>query len=318
MGYLLAVLSAFAYGISDILIHVGSKKGSSTAGQILIINLLAGNGMLVIIGIFYHLNIGFPLPNWPGVLIFISTGLLAPFLGRILNMAAIKLIGANRTGTLRVTDVFFTMLLAIIILGESDPFNAFLGAVSLITGITLLINETNRNVNIDRGRSGETTHEPGIHQTKGRLLSIFANGTILALTSAFCFAIAGVLRKAALLYLPSPLMGTIIATFFALLSNATYLIYSGQIKRTKWHVNKMETLYFSLGGFTNTIGMLAFFLALSFGGNVTMVATLRNTTPVFTLMLSWFFVRKLEHFSWKLVLSIFLVILGAFVLTFIK
>jgi len=319
--YLFALLSAAGYGLNDLCIQVGMRSGRATSSQALIINLISGNILLAMITGIYFFTTGFPPLNWGGVLFFIAAGVAAPFLGRIFSISSIKRIGATRTTTLRVSETFFTMLIAMVLLKDVIPFISFVGAIVLVAGIIMLINQTSRKTqtaNEEVAASAEQNMNPTQNMKNERsflhLVQMFFKliniGIVFALISGFFFGLGGVFRQLALDFIPSAILGSFIGTFIALISNGLLVYFSGQLSND-WNITRREIFFFSLGGFGNTTGMLMFFLSLIIGGSVSMTTALKNTSPLFTLFLSWIFLRKFEQITLKLVLSILLVILGS-------
>ncbi|MCF8012068.1 MAG: DMT family transporter [Clostridiales bacterium] len=294
MPYLFAFLSAAGFGLNDLCIHIGMRSGRVDSNQALIINLLSGNILLIGAFIIVYFTAGFPPINMPGILYFIAAGASAPFLGRIFSFTSIKHIGATRTTTLRVSDTFFTMIIAYIILNDIISIYSLIGAVILIMGVVLLVNETS-----DSSAADENI-----------IKNFFSTGTFLALISAFLFAIAGIFREVALQFIPSALLGTLLGNLVAFTTNSIYIYFSGHMKG-KWDITWREVFFFALGGFSNTVGVLTFFLALAAGGAVSLIAAIKNTSPLFTLLLSWLFLRNIERFTAKLFVSIILILFGA-------
>lgn len=326
MPYLFALFSAAGYGINDLCIHIGMRSGRATSAQALVINLLSGNLLLAVAGAAVYFTAGFPPLDWAGMLYFIAAGLSAPFLGRIFSFSSIKRIGATRTTTLRVSDTFFTMAMAFMLLKNVIPFRSVVGAVFLVAGVVMLINETSRTPMPAEGTTSTTAEEAATVEDTGTVHSLLAGvthgilgtintGTLFALTSAFFFALAGIFRQMALDSIPSALLGTIVGSFVALLTNTAMTYLSGQLG-SSWNITRRDAVFFALGGGGNTVGMLMFFLALAGGGSVSMTAALKNTSPLFTLFLSWLFLRKMERFTANLVASVLLVIAGASLMVF--
>ena len=312
MPYIFAIISAMGYGLNDLFIHIGMKKGKAGGAQALMVNLITSNLVILLAALFVMLVWGLPPLKWRGVLFFALSGMFAPFFGRLSSISAIKLIGATRCNTLRVTDTFFTMVLVLIILGDPIALNAVMGAIILVFGIITLIRETGENEFIEITAAEK---EAAVSQSWGLpafiKLSSAYKGSILAILAALFFALGGMFRQSGLDSIPSAILGTVISSLMALITNSCYSLYTGQLSKENWQLTSRQILFFALAGCGSTVGLLMFFMSLSFGGALTMVATLKNTTPVFTLIFSWLFVRKLDRFSPKLIFSIILVVAGA-------
>lgn len=316
MPYLLAFLSAAGYGLNSFCVQMGMRSGRATSAQALIVGLLTGNIVLGIVTLLYYYTSGLPQLNWYGMLFFIASGLTAPFLGRIFNIQAIRRIGSTRTATFRVSDTFFTMLLATVLLHDVVTWNSLLGAVLLVTGVVILIKERNREELKKPGTwQGETAAAqdmPGKlpQGLIGKLVDSRHIGAVFALTSAFLMAVGGIFRNMGINEVPSAILGAMVASFVALISNFALTYFSGQLGKG-WEMPRRAAFFFGLGGLGSAAGMLMFFLALEAGGSVSMVAALKNTSPLITLALSWIYLRRVERFTPKLYLSILLVLCGA-------
>ena len=298
MSYLFAILCAAGYGFNDFCVYLGSRSGRATSSQALVINLFSGNILLVIVASVLYLTQGMPHIDWPGMLSFIAAGIAGPFLGRIFSITAIRNIGATRTTSLRVSETFFSMFLAVALLRNIIPIRSLAGAIILILGIIILINETNK----------------GSQRPKAaRRLSALTIGSLFALIASLFFAIAGIFRLTGSSYSPSAISGTLVGSMVALVTNAAFAYFSRQLG-SHWTATRREVLFYSLGGLGNSTAMLMFFLALIAGGHVALVTALKNISPLFTLFFSWIFLRKVERFTVMLVVSILIVIFGAFLI----
>jgi uncharacterized membrane protein len=317
MGYIYALLAAVGFGINDLCIQVGVKSGKCTTNQALLINLIAGNVILSVMAVVTYFSVGFPPLNIMGMLFFIAAGVCSPFFGRILSFASIKEIGATRTTTLRVSDAFFTIVIAYLILGDRISLQVLLGAVILVVGIMVLINETSQSVKVSKLElAAGVAYDMKPKSLKSYIKSTVGNinvGFFYAIISAVFFGMGGVFRQMSMTHVPSALLGTLVGTFTALITNGLYIHFSGQLTKD-WNFTVKEVGFFSLGGAANSTAILFFFSALVSGTSVSITAALKNLSPLVTLFLTWLFLRKAERITPKLIYSIVLVLFGAFII----
>ncbi|MEL7568451.1 MAG: EamA family transporter [Dehalobacterium sp.] len=313
LPYLFAILSAAGIGLNNTCVQLGMRFSQVTGAQALIINLITGNALLIIVSCVVFMSQGFPELNFLGIVFFTAAGLMGPFFGRLLSFSAIKRIGATRTVVYRMGDMFFTMLLSYFILKNDIRIKGLIGAVILAAGVVILIKEKSKQVKPNNEVQGNSINN-FINEENKKIWTnfhlFFNSGVILALICGLFFALGGIFRELGINSIPSAILGTLLSTFVALIANSIYSFYSKQWG-SNWNISGKSLMCFVVGGVGNSLGILTFFLALVNEVPVFMVAALKNTAPVFTLIFSWIALRKVEHFSIKLLVSIFLVIIGS-------
>ncbi|MGI6685531.1 MAG: EamA family transporter [Bacillota bacterium] len=315
MAYVFAVLSAFGMGLNDLCIQMGMRSGRVNSSQALIINLISGNIFLLVLAAIEFFSKGFPNINYIGLVFFIASGISAPFLARLLCYLAIDSIGATRAGSLRVSDTFFTMIIAFFLFSDVIMLRSFFGSIILVTGIAILIYEMdNKRSDSEIAFTGKQDKVNRL-ENKENLFKRFSSsglyfGSFLAITSGLLFAFGGIFREMGIEQIPSAILGSLISSMIALMANAIYLYITGQMGRS-WNMSLRSTAFFALGGIGNSFGILAFFLALSGGVTVSVATALKNTSPVFTLCLAWLALRKIERITVKLVGAIVMIVIGS-------
>jgi len=315
MPYIFAVLSAFGMGLNDLCIQMGMRSGRVTSSQALIINLISGNIFLLVLLVIEFFSSGFPNINQKGIVFFIASGITAPFLARLLCYSAINSIGATRAASLRVSDTFFTMIIAFFVFSDAISLRSFFGSVILVTGIAILIYEMDNKHEDSEISCTDTENKVHRLEAKENIFKRFSAsallfGSFLAIASGLLFAFGGVFRELGIKQIPSAILGSSISSMIGILANGIYLYISGQIGGI-WNISLRSTVFFALGGIGNSFGILAFFLALSGGAAVSLVTALKNTAPVFTLFLTWLALRKIERFTVKLVGAILMIVIGS-------
>ena len=312
--FLFAILSAAGVGFNSACVQLGMRYSQVTGAQALIINLIAGNIILIIVGTIVFLKHGVPELNLWGIVFFTLAGLMGPFFGRLLSFSAIKRIGATHTSVYRMSDIFFTMLLALFLLNDEIKLKGLIGSILLTAGVVILLKEKVKPASGDSGKAPTVPILDSVMKEENNLCrymkGCFHSGVFLALTCGMFFSFGGIFREFGIDLIPSAILGTLISTLVALVANSIYT-FSTKQWGNNWEISRKSVICFALGGFGNSLGILTFFLALMNGVPVAMVAALKSTSPLFTLFFSWIMLRKVEKFSLKLVTSIFLVIIGS-------
>lgn len=313
MGQLFALISALGYGLNDVFVALGMKRGKATSSQALIINLMAGVIVLLAVSLWIYCTSGFPPLHWLGIVYFIASGISAPFLGRICGISAIQHIGPSRSSTLRLTDTFFTMFIAVTFLNDSLDWRSALGIILLALGVIMVIQENRkREAEAPVAATEEDSEEKSL---KGfmAVLKTINPGIFLGLASAFFFALGGIFRQLGVQYIPSPLLGTTLSTCVAFLTNGLTAYLNGELQGS-WDLTPLSALYFALAGLASTAGMLAFFGSLTAGTSISITAALKNLSPLVTMFLSWIFLRQFERITLRLILCLFIVMAGAYLI----
>ncbi|MCL5942396.1 MAG: EamA family transporter, partial [Actinobacteria bacterium] len=215
LGVAFAVLSALGFGAGQFLTQLGLRGGRLTALQALFINLAAACGGLVAALAVVSAAFAPPPFSLRGVAVFVIAGLMAPLLGRSINFLAIERIGATRTASLGMSESLFAAVIAYLVLGQAVSYVTAPGMLILVGGSILFINETSRAFGrTGTGARGSRPAPPGRAWT----------GAVLALTSGFFFAAAGVLRQVGMNLLPSALLGATIGTLVAFAVTTLHVI----------------------------------------------------------------------------------------------
>ncbi len=136
-------------------------------------------------------------------------------------------------------------------------------------------------------------------------------GIVLALSSGFFFAIAGIFRQFGVDAVPSALLGTTIGTFTALVVSTVAFVRSPAAIVGSFRIPRHDLACFIGSGSLSSLGMLAFFWALDAHGTVAISTALKNTSSIFTFFCAAIFLSRKERVSVRLGLLVALVATGA-------
>ena len=224
------------------------------------------------------------------VLTFVVGGVASPGLSRTLLSMSIERIGLSRSVIIANAAPLVAIIFGVALLGERPTFLVYLGTISIIVGVSFLAQEQ------------ET---PGAIKPDAR--SAWPNYT-LAFLAMVTLGLAASFRKVGISMFPSPSAGLTFGTVGSLLVLAPWYPFMPEKDRVK---KGRGGLGFFLGSSVFTCSaQLCFFAALQ-RGSLSVVMPLISTIPLFTLLVSWIFLRKVERLNFRIVLGGLLVSCGA-------
>jgi uncharacterized membrane protein len=294
-----AVLSAFGYGWTNVLMQLGLRDPRATPFRGLLINL-AGGTVALAVAVALLSGTKTAALNVQGVMYFVAAGLAAALAGQAANFQAIRRIGATRTASLAMSENLFAAFLAFAILGQAvSPLTA-VGIAILMVSTVLFVQETNATMaretaRLDRGR--------------GWFRSVAAGGYGFALLSALSFAVAGIFRQLGVEAFPSAVAGAFIGNIAALILIVIAFAATRQLGGVR-RLSRKSLVMFLLSGVASSVGTVSFILALQLGASVAISTALKNTQPLFTFGLAALLLARHERISVRLGFLVALVVLG--------
>lgn len=286
IGIILALLSAVASALSVILVRRHSKS-SNTFNISLIISLL---GMALLWPMALALT-DFSGINLMSILIFALSGILTPGIVRLLYYQGMDKLGAPVNSSLYATYPLYTALLAHLFLSEILMPGNWAG-ILLVFLSGILIEWSSRE-----------THVKSKH---GRWNLLFP------LVGGLTLGVGSIMRKFALDLFNAPVLGVAVAYTFSLVPFLLIFLVS---KPTREAVSlKKDLRLFWAAGIGQAVTWILSFYALS-NSEVSIIIPLLSTEPVFVAIFAFFYLKKIEKISVKLLVSIFLTVLGIVLVT---
>ncbi len=287
-GLVLALFSALSFSISTVYIRRTAFKTGESFTSVAI---------SVFTAVLFFTSSLFITGEW-GILwsisgkalaLFAGAGIMHFVLGRLLNYGSYRLIGANRGNAIQRTQIFYAVILGVVLLHEPVTGLLILGVLGIAIGATL--------VSFERG------DETGKVRTQGILA---------ALGGAFFWGTSGVLIKPAEDEVGSPYVGAFVS--FATAS----LVLSGLLlgKKQREQLVQLPCKYIFhliIAGIFSATAQLLRYAALIYSP-VSVVTPISGTNTLFTLFLSFLFNRQIELFSWKVIIGILVAIAGTILL----
>jgi uncharacterized membrane protein len=229
---------------------------------------------------------GVGAPSWAGIAYFALAGLIGTVAGRLLRFMSIETVGASVAAAVGNLSPLVSTALAVVFLGERVTATILLGTVVIILGTTLL-------------------------SSSGRGFAVRPSKLVLPLLSAACFGVVAVLRKVGLGGM-APLPGFAVNVTAAFVAFTAFLVASRQTGEMRCRGRSL--VYFAAAGVAENVGVLMLVVALSIG-TVSVVAPLASVSPIFVLVLSFFFLRGLEILTARIVIGTLMIVAGVWLLT---
>ena len=286
IGVALAILSAATSAISVVLVRKYSNH-SSTFNISLAISWI---GILVLWPLALIFT-DFSLANIVSILLFALSGILTPGFVRLLYYHGMKKLGASVNSSLFSIYPLYTSLLALLFLSEILAPSNWAGILMVFLG-GILMEWSNREANNQNKHSRKDLIYPVI--------------------GGIALGVGSILRKYALNQFDAPVLGVAIAYTTSLLPFLLILMFSEPTR--KGLSLKRDVRLFWVAGVGQAITWMLSFYALSYD-DVSVITPLLSIEPVFVALFAYYYLRKIEHVSPKLVLSIVLTVLGVVLVT---
>ena len=139
--------------------------------------------------------------------------------------------------------------------------------------------------------------------------AVIVLGTILL--SATCFGVVAILRKLGLSHM-SAITGSAVNVTTALVAYTAFLLASGRGDTMACRGRSLG--HFVAAGIAENAGVFLNVVALGLG-TVSIVAPLYGSSPIFVLLLSFFFLKGLDLLSGRIVAGTLLIVAGVYLIT---
>ncbi len=277
----LSLVTALCYGLSSVLIRKGVRSSNAFTGTLV--------AAAVQVAVMASLLLFFPAPDivWVGIAFFVVSGLLASALGRLCNYKSIERLGVPTTASIVGSSPMFSIVFAVLLLGEEVTLAVVVGTTLVIAGVVLT--------------SGLSPGSLGLSRAMA-----------FPLLAAVFYGASSSFRKLGLQALPEPVLGTLVGALSTLAFLCTYLALGKERCEVDEHRSCIG--YFLGSGVVVSLGWLSMFAALLIG-KVSVVSALIGTNPLFSLVFSLLFLRGSETLDRRNVTGCLAVVVGAFVIT---
>ena len=276
---LLALFTAFTFGITPVLLKIGFRRGGSTTAA-MIIGLVVAVPITAVPALLIGLETAQLTPV--AVLAFVLGGLAGNAVGRRWNFQAIDLLGSSRASAIRSSSPVVSALLAAILYAEPVTPARWAAVLAIVAGVILV------------------TWQPG--ESRRSWMGI---GVAYALAGAVSYGIRPLIIKFGLEQVNAPAAAAVIGAVAA-------LIYTLLIEdRHKLRQVRGDPAFaiFLIAGILVAAGLTTLTFGLS-EGDVSIVYPLVASAPIFTLVFTALLLKGVELLNWRVVLGVVAVVFG--------
>ena len=258
---LFALTAACVFGLNMHIQNKGLDDTDELTGAFLSVSAMAGA--------FWILSPAFVDFGWflsGAVWIFALGGLFVPALGQRLQIASIGLVGPAISSAVNGFMPLFAVLPAVLFLGETFGLQATIGLGVMITGVLV--------TTLGRGRIKRGWP---------------AWALLIPLAASFMRGVVPVGTKYGYAEVNSPFFATMVMSTVSVLVLGALLL--ARRKPAKSAGRRRGYLWFALSGLVNGLGIFSVNMAVSYG-DVTIVAPLLMSSPIFALAFSVFVFKR--------------------------
>jgi uncharacterized membrane protein len=269
--------SAFLFALSNHFTHMGLERSDTRSGTLVSIATSA---------IAYWLFAPFFLKSWywltTAALMFAIVGIIRPAISTTLAISSIKMMGPTLTSSLTAATPIFGSIFAIIILGEQLSSPVAIGTAAVVAGAVVA-----------------AWNPRGLKRT-WPLWAI-----ALPLGASLIRATGHIVTKYGLLEIDSPSFAVLVGNTVSL---GTAVLFFKRERRLLSHTSSSSNLWFFAAGIANALSVQFLNNALAIG-DVVAVVPIVSATPVFTLLMGFFYFGR-ETITWRTIGTIALIVPG--------
>jgi len=278
-----AIISAGAWAADSILVRKGTAfSNPSTAA---LVSFFVNTAIL---GPYIFFQ--YPLEKifQPANLFFVVSGIIQPAIVRVLFYVGIVRLGVSRAGPIRGTSPFFSVAIAFFLFQDRPGLIVYLGGILTVAGTWL----------VSYKRAGEAKWRP--------------RDLLFPLGAAMLASVSQNIRKMGLNSTSEPIIAATVSTATSLFCLFGSVLFSGNVRSIQ--INRPCLPYYGGAAVFALIGQLCTFIALN-GGQISVVAPLINTTPLFVIGLTALFLRGEEKINRFVVIGVVLLVAGIVAIT---
>lgn len=286
MGELLALFSACCFAASNITIARGAAAKAQDNGAFLSILITAV--MAAVVWIATGLDKGWPQAGLASLLWFAAAGVLTMFIGRVFLFASVQHLGAVRASAVKRLNPVFSVLLGVLVLGDSIDAYTAIGMLLIFSSFALLVRQS-----LNAAGAAGTVRDAPRESWQSRLKSL---GFFYGPVSALAYAVGYVARKQGLVLTPDAALGTMVGGIVGAL---VFVIAARFIDSYRTSLRAAFTCFnpwLFAAGVLSSVGQLLYFAALSHA-TISRVALVSSMEVFVTIFLSVIILRKTEQLS---------------------
>lgn len=285
-GELLAIASSITFSVAQTFLRQGMRSVSPLAAALIVNGIVSLGGFVMSL-----LNGTLFTSKAEAIFWYAAVGAAGPTIGRYCYLVGVSRIGLSRSVPISSAAPIWGTFFAILILGETPTTMVVLGTLGIVIGVSIL----------------------GIQDDKSQSFkSWFRGALIFPLVASLAYAIAPIFAKLAYTHQMTPSVG--MAVSFATANGL--LLLTKPILPGQSDIRGKKRGLIWVGG-AGAIGICSsFMLWTAFTmASVSTALPLSRIAPIWVLILSYFFLGKLETINRKTVLATVCVVAGGVLIT---
>lgn len=276
-----AMSTAVVFATFSVFIRKGSEHANALTGVFI--------GMLTSLPVMIAVTWYYWEPEWwsPAAFFFFGlAGLVGPAMSRVFLYLSISYLGVARAMPFNSLTPFFATSLAVAFLGERPGALILAGTLFIICG----------GVTLTYKKPEDTSWQ------RKHLWLAFASSITAALSFLF--------RKLAFAHVAAPLMGATLSTLAGFVFLLAFVPLFPAAQKPNQFRRPRAWLIFGFCGLLNALGFFLHFTAISIG-DLSIVAPLTSTAPIFSLIMSFFMLRRVERITPPIIAGTICMVVGA-------
>lgn len=314
LGVLFAVLSSLSFGFSTIAARRGVVGSSASYG--LYITVILGVPLFAVAAAATGQLLNTLDLSWTALGLLAGSGVVHFLIGRYCNYRCIDAIGANRSQPIQMTNTLYSVVVAVILLGEQLNGYMIAGIGLTLVGPLVMVERSRESAAAPRAVTGSGASRPapesGERKPNAATDPRMAEGYFFGFLSALAYGTSPIMIRYALQDTGLGIAGGMVAYIAAAAVLVASLAIPGRVNDLRgFNVGVIPV--FLASGVAVFLAQLFRYAALAIAP-VSLVTPLARLGIVFTPTLGYIFNRRLESFSPRVLTGIALSTLGVVLL----
>lgn len=285
-GELLAIASSITFSVAQTFLRQGMRSVSPLSAALIVNGIVSLGGFILSL-----LNGTLFTSKAETIFWYAAVGVAGPTIGRYCYLVGVSRIGLSRTVPISSAAPIWGTLFAILLLGETPTMMVVLGTLGIVIGVSIL----------------------GIQDDKSQSFkSWFQGALIFPLVASLAYAIAPIFAKLAYTHQMTPSVG--MAVSFATANCILLLTKPILPGQNEIRGKKRGLLWVGGAGLIGICSSFMLWTAFTMA-SVSTALPLSRIAPIWVLILSYFFLGKLETINRKTVLATICVVAGGVLIT---
>lgn len=285
---ILALTAAATWALGDTSARVALRTSTPITGTLILATV-----SLLLFGPFAYRTLPNELVNFWGIIFLLGAGVTLGLARTLFNISFDR-VGLSRSASIVSASPLVSVFIGVVWLAERPSWLALVGTLSIVVGVMIVMREK-------RSKAGEN-----------RVGRSFGYYFMFAVLATILFGLTTVLRKVGISLIPLLSLSLCVAalgTFGVIFCWYPFLPRTERVQLSWQNIG-----FFLVSGLMSSLSHLSLFAALQYG-TVSVVAPLAYTNPLFVLVFSWLFLRRLEQVTISLVIGALMICLGAGLVT---